>query len=405
MARYSIDDTTLASIGDGVRKIVGDTRIESIPYDKKQYQFDSNIYNSTVSLFMIPTGGASKLKVVRISCEPDNSNGAMYWDKCNTSVLFPGFNYTSFEIIPYAGVNEVCFYSLTPNVLYTFEVSYFDADGQPITVYIDEPVKNTLTPVEMGDILNNTNLYTEEQYHEWEDMLLSPNYDKPLENYVNERITEIQPYAMAGRYFRNASFPNVSKIKRNGFDSGGGIASYWGVLDIPNVEVIEANAFQNCWIETLDLPKLKKVESYAFQTAYNTKTIIVPNLDDISKSSIFSGCSNLLQLALPAIIGKCGMMVIYNCQKLTKVDFGAGLTTIENYNFQYCDKLETIILRSNSVVSLTNSLASSTSIYKKISYIYVPAAVIEEYKVAANWAPYAEQFRAIEDYPDICGEA
>ena len=33
-----------------------------------------------------------------------------------------------------------------------------------------------------------------------------------------------------------------------------------------------------------------------------------------------------------------------------------------------------------------------------ISYIYVPSALIEEYKVATNWTVYADQFRALEDY-------
>lgn len=40
-----------------------------------------------------------------------------------------------------------------------------------------------------------------------------------------------------------------------------------------------------------------------------------------------------------------------------------------------------------------------------MGYIYVPAALIDEYKTATNWATFADQFRAIEDYPDICGEA
>jgi hypothetical protein len=36
-------------------------------------------------------------------------------------------------------------------------------------------------------------------------------------------------------------------------------------------------------------------------------------------------------------------------------------------------------------------------------YIYVPAALIEDYKAATNWSLYADQFRAIEDYPEITG--
>ena len=31
-------------------------------------------------------------------------------------------------------------------------------------------------------------------------------------------------------------------------------------------------------------------------------------------------------------------------------------------------------------------------------YIYVPAALVDSYKVATNWSTYAAQFRALEDY-------
>lgn len=38
-------------------------------------------------------------------------------------------------------------------------------------------------------------------------------------------------------------------------------------------------------------------------------------------------------------------------------------------------------------------------------YIYVPAALVDSYKAATNWSTYADQIRAIEDYPDITGGA
>jgi hypothetical protein len=37
----------------------------------------------------------------------------------------------------------------------------------------------------------------------------------------------------------------------------------------------------------------------------------------------------------------------------------------------------------------------------KDGYIYVPKALIEDYKVATNWSTFADQFRAIEDYPEM----
>ena len=37
------------------------------------------------------------------------------------------------------------------------------------------------------------------------------------------------------------------------------------------------------------------------------------------------------------------------------------------------------------------------------SGIYVPRALVNEYKNATNWTVYADYIRAIEDYPDITG--
>ena len=52
-------------------------------------------------------------------------------------------------------------------------------------------------------------------------------------------------------------------------------------------------------------------------------------------------------------------------------------------------------------------MCSSDLSYTKISsdsgYIYVPAALVDSYKAAANWQNYADQIRAIEDYPEITG--
>ena len=46
---------------------------------------------------------------------------------------------------------------------------------------------------------------------------------------------------------------------------------------------------------------------------------------------------------------------------------------------------------------------NNTLIASGTGYIYVPAEYIEEYKTATNWSVYASRFRAIEDYPEICG--
>lgn len=86
------------------------------------------------------------------------------------------------------------------------------------------------------------------------------------------------------------------------------------------------------------------------------------------------------------------------CTKLTTADF-SHLTRMSSYVFTYCSAFSALILRGNTVCGLghSNSLAS-TPIESGTGYIYVPAALVDNYKTATNWTTYANQFRALESY-------
>ena len=49
----------------------------------------------------------------------------------------------------------------------------------------------------------------------------------------------------------------------------------------------------------------------------------------------------------------------------------------------------------------TNPFGGSTPLAKGTGYIYVPRALLNDYKTAENWSTYAAQIRAIEDYPEL----
>jgi hypothetical protein len=87
--------------------------------------------------------------------------------------------------------------------------------------------------------------------------------------------------------------------------------------------------------------------------------------------------------------------------QLAGLDF-AKVTHIAEFAFAYSYFLETLILRGDTVCTLSATNAfTSTKIASKTGYIYVPRALVDSYKVETNWSGY--QFRAIEDYPEICG--
>ena len=49
------------------------------------------------------------------------------------------------------------------------------------------------------------------------------------------------------------------------------------------------------------------------------------------------------------------------------------------------------------------SAFKDTPIESGTGYVYVPSALVDSYKSATNWSTYADQIRAIENYPDITG--
>lgn len=119
-------------------------------------------------------------------------------------------------------------------------------------------------------------------------------------------------------------------------------------------------------------------------------------------SSAFAGCSKLISANLP-LAASCGVNAFSGC-KLTAIDL-PSLTSINALAFNACAELAVLILRNASgVCTLANANAfNGTAIKAGTGHIYVPAALADSYKTATNWAAYAEQIRAIEDYPGVAG--
>ena len=110
----------------------------------------------------------------------------------------------------------------------------------------------------------------------------------------------------------------------------------------------------------------------------------------------FQGCANLTSVDFPAAT-LIDNQVFFNCTGLTSVDLPAAIT-VGNKVFEKCSNLTALILRNTELVTAYSSVLDDTPVDSGTGYIYVPKALIEDYKVATNWSTYASQFRAIEDY-------
>ena len=115
-----------------------------------------------------------------------------------------------------------------------------------------------------------------------------------------------------------------------------------------------------------------------------------------------AGCTKLTSVVLPAVTTTDGNSMV-GCSALTKVDF-SNLQNIRYSTFYSNKKLVTLIIRTQVVAKLENTSAfKDTPIVSGTGYVYVPSVLVNSYKSATNWSTYADQIRAIEDYPDITG--
>ena len=141
-----------------------------------------------------------------------------------------------------------------------------------------------------------------------------------------------------------------------------------------------------------------------------TDSIIDKSITEYNNDSIttlgdyaFYGCTALTSVNCPDVT-RIGGSAFYGCSNLARADFLA-VTSVHSRAFYNCTNLIAIIIRNTAQVCPLNytDALSNTPITAGTGYIYVPSALVDSYKAATNWSTYASQFRAIEDYPYICG--
>lgn len=108
-----------------------------------------------------------------------------------------------------------------------------------------------------------------------------------------------------------------------------------------------------------------------------------------------------LKLARFKNVTTIGNSVFYNCRDLKEIRLDS-VTSIGTSCFYLTSTLRALILGAPTVCTVGNGNFNN-SFVSGTGYIYVPKALVEDYKVATNWSVVASQFRAIEDYPEITG--
>ena len=145
---------------------------------------------------------------------------------------------------------------------------------------------------------------------------------------------------------------------------------------------------------------VETVGAYAFYSCSRLTTVTFPAAMSIGNYA-FQECTALLTVDFPAVTS-INRGAFSRCYALATANFPVA-TSIGRDAFAGCSKLTALVLRSETMATAESGVLGSTPIESGTGYIYVPRALVDSYKSASNWSTYANQFRAIEDYPEITG--
>ncbi len=176
------------------------------------------------------------------------------------------------------------------------------------------------------------------------------------------------------------------------------------VLDNDKITRIPGGSFQrgNTNLVTVNLPNVTSITESCFSSCNNITTLNLPKVTTIGGGS-FALLSKITQLYLPSLTTNNGWgWTFQGLKKCTRIYFPKLVGSIQSNDFNNCSVLNTLILGHSAVCPLAETSAfNGTPIKNGTGYVYVPKNLIEAYKTAENWSTFANQIRAIEDYPSI----
>ena len=169
-----------------------------------------------------------------------------------------------------------------------------------------------------------------------------------------------------------------------------------GEVKVDSAKKVGSYAFHNCSaLTSVDFPAVTVAGEYAFYNCSALASVNFPLLTSTGEYA-FYGCA-LTSVFFPALTG-ISANAFRNCSTLRSADFPT-LTSVGGNAFYSCTTLTSLILRNTNIASLSSSQAlNNTPINSGTGYIYVPSALIDQYKAATNWSTYYAKFRALEDY-------
>ena len=137
------------------------------------------------------------------------------------------------------------------------------------------------------------------------------------------------------------------------------------------------------------------VEDHAFYVCRSLTRAIFPNATYVGDNGL-RDCTALVEVQIPKATSLQGGS-LRGCSKLKKIDL-PNVTMMYASVFQGCSVLGTVILRANSVCTISNAnVFASTPIESGTGFVFVPDNLADQYRSATNWSTYAAQIKPLSE--------
>lgn len=219
---------------------------------------------------------------------------------------------------------------------------------------------------------------------------------------------------------RNVAYTNaIRKVEIGSEVTSIGNYAFFNCYSLTSITIPESitsignNAFQSCYsLTSIIIPEsATSIGNYAFQSCYSLASITIPEGVKRIGNSAFNSCYSLASITIPEGVTSIGNYAFQNCYSLTSITIPKGVKSIGNGAFQYCYSLASITI-PDGVTSISGMAfyycygvrffdftkhtavptLSNTNAFSGITddcEIRVPAALVDEWKAATNWATYA----------------
>lgn len=158
------------------------------------------------------------------------------------------------------------------------------------------------------------------------------------------------------------------------------------------------SAFSGCTsLAAVTLGEGVSVAEHSFGNCTSLTTVVLPSDMTAIPTGLFSDCTALKTITWPSALQSIGNSAFYGCF-ISKDDSDASVielpATVKSIGSQAFWGVRHLKMPSTSAISIESDAFSSG-----FTRLYVPAGMVEMYKVRTNWSVYANQIFSISDYP------